>query len=129
MPPDFQKRVSEGLKIHWIHRKKMLKEKKIRSKAHRRFIASLPCVICSRADTQAAHIRAGNNAGIGLKSGDDCCVPLCIECHRKQHELGSEAIFWLMHDSSARKATVLAKSLFAVTGDREKASTLIGEWR
>ena len=103
----------------------MLKEPKIRSEKHRRFIASLPCVICRCTDTQAAHIRTGNSAGMGLKSGDDCCLPLCVRCHAEQHHF-SEKRFW---DSNLGKAQTLAKELYRVTGNKGKAIELIAGFK
>jgi hypothetical protein len=105
----------------------MQKIKPIRSEKHRRFIASLPCVISGRSDVQAAHIRRGNVCGTGLKPGDNCCVPLSIEEHAKQHVIG-ELRYWYPY-GGYEKATVLAKSLYAVSGDREKALELIAGFK
>lgn len=102
----------------------MLKEPKIRSKKHLRFIASLPCLICwIEGMTQAAHIRSGNGAGTSLKSGDDCTVPLCVSCHRKQHGK-SEAVFWSPY-GGLENATSLAKALFKATTDEAEAIFLM----
>ena len=105
----------------------MLKKPKIRDEKHRRFIASLPCVLCSGMNVQAAHIRIGNNAGMALKSGDDCCLPLCITHHKQQHECG-EVSFWYPHGGH-EKANVLAKALYACTGDEIEAQEKIKEWK
>lgn len=71
--------------------------------------------------TQAAHIRTGNGAGMGLKSGDDNCVPLCIRCHREQHE-HSEVKYW---GRRLEKAKDLAKTLYAITGNTDEALLLL----
>ena len=105
----------------------MLKVPKIRSEKHRRFIASMPCCICRKPDTQAAHIRHGNGAGMGLKSGDDCTVPLCITCHKNQHE-NNECVWWSLY-GGIEKATALAKDLYKVTGDSIEALKLIAGFR
>lgn len=98
----------------------------IRSEKHLRFIASLMCLICHRVDVQAAHIRSGNGAGMGIKPSDDCTVPLCVTCHKNQHDNGEE--LWWSQFGGIKKATKLAKSLYAITGDRDKAETLIREF-
>lgn len=59
-----------------------LKQKPFRSEAWRRAVASLPCACCFREGmTQAAHPNH-RNKGMGTKSDDCYCVPLCVECHR-----------------------------------------------
>lgn len=103
----------------------MLKEPKIRSEKHRRFIASLPCIVCGATDTQAAHIRTGNGAGMGLKSGDDCCVPLCVRCHSEQHRY-SERKYWGKNLDKAQRA---AQELYRLSGDRDRALTEIVRFR
>jgi len=103
-------------------------ETKIRNEKHRRWIASLPCLITRiEGNSQAAHIRSGNSAGMGLKSGDDCCVPLSIAEHARQGRDG-EVVFWAWH-GGVEKATKLAKDLYAVSGDTAEALKLINAWR
>jgi hypothetical protein len=55
-----------------------------RSEAYRRAVASLPCMACGREGmTQAAHNnQIGSGKGMGIKSGDETCMALCIDCHR-----------------------------------------------
>ena len=103
------------------------KTPKVKNKKHLRFVASLPCVICRRTDVQAAHIRSGNGAGVGMKSGDDCTIPLCITCHRKQHE-SNERTWWEAY-GGIEKATALAKTLYAHTGDSLQALQEIARFR
>jgi hypothetical protein len=104
----------------------MLKQPKVRSEKHRRFIASLPCWVTGReGGTQAAHIRVENNAGLGLKSGDDCCLPLHWEVHRAQHSQ-SEKNFW---GGRLEHAQWLAKELYANTGNTEACLKLIDQFR
>lgn len=100
---------------------------KVRSEKHRRFIASLPCLITGAPDVQACHIRHGNGAGVGLKSGDDCCIPLSCSQHALQHRT-SEVEYWGQYGGIER-ATKLAKALYKHTGDRDKAIELIMEFR
>jgi hypothetical protein len=58
-----------------------LKTTMFRSEAWRRAVASLPCACCFReGETQAAHPNH-RAKGMGIKSHDCWCVPLCVECH------------------------------------------------
>lgn len=104
-----------------------LKQPKIRDKKHLRFVASLGCVACNTVGmTQAAHIRSGNQAGMSLKSGDDCTVPLCVRCHQIQHQ--GERKFW-QRFGGIEKATRLAKRLYEHTGNPDMAQIYISEFR
>lgn len=103
------------------------KKKYIRDEKHRRFIASLPCVICGRGDVQAAHVRRGQDGGTGLKPSDDRVVPLCCFHHDLQHKQG-ELHFWYGF-GGYEAAAALGKKLYAVTGDRDKAYKLIRDFR
>lgn len=52
------------------------KDEPVRSEAYRRLVASLPCAECGiDGYSQAAHAEEGK--GIGIKSCDLTCVPLC----------------------------------------------------
>ena len=70
---------------------------------HLAAIRRLPCIAClDNISTEACHIRYSDsriakvNAGIGQKPDDKFTVPLCGDCHRKQHT-GSERKFWASH--------------------------------
>ena len=54
---------------------------KWKSEKYRRWIAEKPCEDCGALDVQCAHITVGRH-GMGMKSPDYLCVPLCISCHR-----------------------------------------------
>lgn len=100
----------------------MLKEPKIRSEKHRRFISGLPCCVCSlEGQTQAAHIRHENGGGMGLKPSDEFCVPLCVSCHAEQHHF-SEKKYWGINIDTAKQ---LAKNLHTSSGDEAEARFLI----
>ena len=99
----------------------------IRSEKHRRFIASLPCVVSLSNDVQAAHVRRGNICGIGMKPSDEFCLPLSVSEHAKQHKIG-ELKYWYPY-GGYEKAAVLAKKLYAVTGNGKEAMKLIMEFR
>lgn len=83
----------------------------IRDKKHLEFIRSLICVKCGTSQNiQAAHIRANSDGGIGIKPSDDRCLPMCHDCHSKQHRVG-EVTFWGGVDD-VFKAIELAKSIY-----------------
>lgn len=44
-----------------------------------RWIKTLPCAICGRRGVEAAHT---GPRGLGQKSPDESCIPLCAEHHR-----------------------------------------------
>lgn len=102
----------------------MLKQPKIISEKHRRFIASLPCVKTGKSECQAAHVRAGY-LGMGIKPPDSRCVPLNWEEHAIQHKIG-ERYFW---GDDLDKAIWLAGLLWDNTGNREKCLELIAKFR
>ncbi len=58
---------------------------------HRAFLRRHRCVVgridCSD-QIEVAHVRSAANSGTGLKPGDFHAVPLCVECHRLQHQIG-----------------------------------------
>ena len=102
----------------------MLKEPKIVSEKHRRFIASLPCLKTGKLDCQAAHIRHGY-FGLGIKPPDSRCVPLNWEQHALQHNMGEER-FW---GEKLDQAIWLSGLLWTHTGEREKCLELIAKFR
>src|SRR5271166_6051725 len=61
---------------------------------HLAFIRQLPCVACGQAaPSEAAHVRSGSDAGVGMKPSDRYSVSLCTSCHALQHQFG-ELTFW-----------------------------------
>lgn len=99
----------------------------IRDEKHRRFIASLPCLISGSNEVQAAHIRKGSICGVALKPSDEMTIPLSVEQHMIQHKIG-ETAFWEQYGGIPR-VRKLASDLYGVTGDRKAAMRLIMEWR
>src|ERR1700741_3123983 len=61
---------------------------------HLAFLRQRPCVACGKAaPSEAAHVRTGTDGGVGIKPPDRYAVPLCADCHAKQHRVG-ELSFW-----------------------------------
>jgi hypothetical protein len=64
------------------------KERPVRSEPYRRLVAALPCWLCGLTDnSQAAHSDFGK--GMGAKSSDITCYPLCHSCHTNMGASGA----------------------------------------
>ena len=68
--------------------------RRLRDKAHLKFVASLPCLICGRSPTDAHHLRFTQPRAMGLKVSDEFTVPLCRIHHRENHNCGNELAWW-----------------------------------
>jgi DNA recombination protein Rad52 len=68
--------------------------KRLRDKAHLKFVASQPCLICGRQPSDPHHLRFAQPRGIGLKVSDDFTVPLCRGHHRQLHQADNEVTWW-----------------------------------
>ena len=74
--------------------KKPKRETRFRSQRHCTHIRSHACVNCdAEAPIEVAHVRIGSGAGMGQKPHDYWAVPLCRDCHARQHNIG-ERTFW-----------------------------------
>jgi hypothetical protein len=65
-----------------------------RDKAHLKFVASQPCLICGRNPADAHHLRFAQPRAMGLKVSDEFTVPLCRTHHRDNHSSGDEVAWW-----------------------------------
>ena len=70
------------------------KERYVRNKAHLRFVASHPCLICERSPADAHHVRFAQARSMGKKVSDEHAVPLCRAHHRDNHQFGDERAWW-----------------------------------
>jgi hypothetical protein len=68
--------------------------KRLRDKAHLKFVASQPCLICGRQPSDPHHLRFAQPRAIGLKVSDEFTVPLCRGHHRQLHQAGNEEAWW-----------------------------------
>jgi DNA recombination protein Rad52 len=68
--------------------------KRIRDKAHLKFVASQACLICGRQPSDPHHLRFAQPRAIGLKVSDEFTVPLCRGHHRELHQAGNEVAWW-----------------------------------
>jgi hypothetical protein len=68
--------------------------RRLRDKAHLKFVASQPCLICGRSPADAHHLRFTQPRAMGLKVSDEFTVPLCRAHHRDVHSFGDEVAWW-----------------------------------
>ena len=68
--------------------------RRYRDKAHLKFVASHPCLICERSPADAHHLRFAQPRAMGLKVSDEFTVPLCRTHHRNNHRFGDEQAWW-----------------------------------
>jgi hypothetical protein len=68
--------------------------KRLRDKAHLKFVASQPCLVCGRQPADPHHLRFSQPRAIGLKVSDEFTLPLCRGHHRQLHQAGNEAAWW-----------------------------------
>jgi ERF superfamily len=68
--------------------------RRLRDKAHLKFVASQPCLVCARSPADAHHLRFTQPRAMGLKVSDEFTVPLCRIHHRDVHSHGDEVSWW-----------------------------------
>ena len=68
--------------------------KRLRDKAHLKFVASQPCLVCGRRPSDPHHLRFAQPRAIGLKVSDEFTVPLRRGHHRELHQAGNEVTWW-----------------------------------
>lgn len=68
--------------------------KRLRDKAHLRFVASQPCLVCGRQPSDPHHLKFVQPRALGLKVSDEFTVPLCRSHHRQLHQVGNELAWW-----------------------------------
>lgn len=103
------------------------KQETFDSEKYRRWIASLPCVVIGARNVQCAHIRRGAEAGLGRKPADWRTLPLSVEEHAKQHEIG-ELNYWYPY-AGYETALALANQLYQNRFNTPRAVALIEEYR
>jgi DNA recombination protein Rad52 len=90
--------------------------KRLRDKAHLKFVALQPCLICGRQPSDPHHLRFAQPRGIGLKVSDDFTVPLCRGHHRQLHQAGNEVTWW---ENLHIDALAIAKDLWKQTHTKD----------
>lgn len=68
--------------------------RRLRDKAHLKFVGSQPCLICARSPADAHHLKFTQARAMGRKVSVEFTVPLCRTHHRDIHSFGDEAAWW-----------------------------------
>ena len=95
--------------------------KRLRDKAHLRFVASQPCLVCGRQPSDPHHLRFAQPRAIGLKVSDEFTVPLCRGHHRQLHQVGNEVPWW---ENLKIKPLEVAKQLWEQTHPQSAGSPI-----
>jgi hypothetical protein len=69
--------------------------RRFRNKAHLRYVAQRPCLLCGRKPSDPHHLRFAQPRALGRKVSDEFAVPLCRIHHRLVHRVGNEAAWWM----------------------------------
>jgi hypothetical protein len=95
--------------------------KRLRDKAHLRFVASQPCLVCGRQPSDPHHLRFAQPRALGLKVSDEFTVPLCRDHHRQLHQAGNEVAWWKNINIDALP---IAKGLWEQTRPKSAAADI-----
>jgi hypothetical protein len=96
--------------------------KRLRDKAHLRFVASQPCLVCGRQPSDPHHLRFAQPRALGLKVSDEFTVALCRGHHRQLHQAGNEVTWW---QDLKINALEIAKGLWEQTHPKSAAEDTI----
>jgi hypothetical protein len=86
--------------------------KRLRDKAHLKFVATQPCLVCGRQPTDPHHLRFAQPRALGMKVSDEFTVPLCRGHHRELHQTSNEVAWW---EKLSIKPLEIAKGLWEQT--------------
>ena len=78
-----------------------------RDKAHLKYVATQPCLVCGRQPSDPHHLRFAQPAALGRKVSDEFVVPLCRSHHRELHRAANELTWW--HSLHIEPLTVAAR--------------------
>lgn len=109
---------------------------------HLKFIDSLPCIVCGRNESTHHHLlrvsnkyltaKEGEEAflipkvkskGMGTKSDDRFCLPVCPKHHAEAHARGNDKAYF--QERGIEEPEQLALAFFKMSGHYEKAIDLI----
>ena len=93
--------------------------KRLRDKAHLKFVTSQPCLVCGRQPSDPHHLRFAQPRALGLKVSDEFTVPLCRGHHRQLHQAGNEVAWW---QDLQINALEIAKGLWEQTRPKSAAA-------
>lgn len=113
---------------------------------HLKFIDDLPCIVCGRQGETTHHhlLRVSReyltptksteglmfpkvkSKGMGTKSDDRFCLPVCPRCHAEAHRMGNDKKYFI--EKGVQNPEKFALSLWKLSGCYDKAMDLI-RWR
>ena len=93
-----------------------------RSKEHLKNVRSLPCCKCGVVNNiQAAHSNSSKfGKGRGIKSSDESCVSLCVNCHVAHDRSWCREIAEADHKKWLKQTANLLKQLGKLLPDAER---------
>jgi hypothetical protein len=120
--PPLAQPAPDGLAPNHIDKSQLVlaEPKRLRDKAHLKFVTSQPCLICGRQPSDPHHLRFAQPRAIGLKVSDEFTVPLCRGHHRELHQAGNEETWWAARNIGA---LAIAKDLWAQTRPKPAPSS------
>jgi hypothetical protein len=68
--------------------------RRLRDKAHIKYVSKHPCLICGRQPSDPHHLRFAQQSALGRKVSDEYTVPLCRTHHREVHRSSDESSWW-----------------------------------
>ena len=69
--------------------------KRLRDPKYLRSLREMPCLACGIIPAGVAHhLLRAEPRGMGLKTSDNCAVPMCHNCHSELHMAGNEELYW-----------------------------------
>jgi hypothetical protein len=68
--------------------------RRLRDKAHIKYVTKRPCLICGRQPSDPHHLRFAQQRALARKVSDEFTVPLCRSHHREVHRVSDEAAWW-----------------------------------
>ena len=86
--------------------------RRVRDRAHVRYVSQQSCLICGRQPSDAHHLRFVQSRALSRKASDEFTVPLCRVHHREVHRSGDEAAWW---GKAGIDPTVAARALWLET--------------
>jgi hypothetical protein len=96
--------------------------KRLRDKAHLKFVALQSCLVCGRQPSDPHHLRFAQARALGLKVSDEFTVPLCRGHHRALHQTGNEPAWW---EKLNIKPLEVAKGLWEQTHAKSAVAELV----
>jgi hypothetical protein len=90
-----------------------------RDRAHLKFVAAQPCLVCGRTPSDPHHIKFAEQRALGRKVSDRFTVPICRLHHRELHRRGNERAWW---NSQEIDPLPIAANLWATTHEFASAA-------